>query len=96
MASFGKFIKFYVSRSESSAADSTSGRPNAFAVLMYSSHQQSTRRTLGVGNVKNKKDELHNAIITFFEKEELYWNPSEVERGVAGLLFRCFAMFFGT
>ena len=86
MASFGKFIKFYVSRSESSAADSTSGRPNAFAVLMHSSRQQSTHRTLPsrVGNVKNKNDELYNAIITFFEKEELYWNPSEVERGVAG------------
>ena len=85
MACFGKFVKFYVSKSDSSTADSTSGRPNAFAILMHSSCQQSTRRTLPsrVGNVKNKKDELHNAIITFLEKEELCWNPSEVERGVA-------------
>lgn len=86
MSSFGKFVKFYVKKNDSINTDSTSGRPDAFAILMYSSRQQSARQTIPsrVPNVKNKKDELYNAIITFLENEELNWSPAEVERGVAG------------
>ena len=88
LINFGKFVKFYVKKNESTtatAADSTSGQRDAFAILMRSSREQSARKTLPSRvTVRNKKDELYNAIITFFEKEELKWNASEVERGTAG------------
>ena len=80
------FVKFYVKKNHSSTADSTSRQPDAFSIFMHSSRQQSVCKTLPtrVANVKNKKDELYNAIITFFEKEEINWSPSEVESGIAG------------
>ena len=34
--------------------------------------------------VSNKNDELHNAIITFFEQKKLKWSSSEVETGTDG------------
>ena len=86
VASFGRFVKFYVKKNESTTVPgSTNGRPDAFAILMCSSREQFARKTLPSRvTVRNKKDELHNAIITFFEKEELKWNASEVEGGTAG------------
>lgn len=52
---------------------------------MCSSRDQFARKTLPSRvAVRNKKDELYNAIITFFEKEELKWKASEVEGGTAG------------
>ena len=70
--------------------DSTSGQQDAFAILMHWSREQSAHKTLPSRvTVRNKKDELYNAIITFVE--ELKWNASEVERGTAGntvLVFR--------
>ena len=63
---------------------STNGRPDALAILMCLSREQFARKTLPSRvTVRNKKDELYNAIITF-EKEELKWNASEVEEGTAG------------
>lgn len=78
MASFGKFVKFYVK--ENVAPDFISGRPDAFAILMRSSCEQSACKTLPSRATVNK-DELFNAIITLFEKVELKWNPLKVERG---------------
>lgn len=85
MSSFGKFVKFYVKKVDSVPDAPTGERRDAFAILMCSSRQQNARRTLSskVTNVRNKKDELYNAIVTFLEKEELSWSPSEVHQGVA-------------
>ena len=85
MSSFGKFVKFYVKKVDSVPDAPTGERQDAFAILMCSSRQQNARQTLPskVTNVRNKKDELYNAIVTFLEKEELSWSPSEVHQGVA-------------
>ena len=66
VAPFGRIEKFYVKKNESTTVlGSTNGRPDVFAILMGSSREQLARKTLPSRvTVRNKKDELHNAIIT--------------------------------
>lgn len=64
-------MKFYVKKVDSLPDAPTGERRDAFAILMCSSCQQNVRQTLPsrVTNARNKKDELYNAIVMFFEKE---------------------------
>ena len=70
VASFGKFIKFYV-RKDSSQSPHSVGQPNAFQILMASQARRSTQTLPSyVAEPRNKKEELHNAIIAFFLSEK--------------------------
>ena len=87
VASFGKFVKFYVSEnsaSQSGLPSATGEQPNVFRILMASQAHKSTQ-TLPpcVVEQRNKKDELYNAVIGFFQAENLRWTSSEVDIGIA-------------
>ena len=74
---FGKYVRFYVKKDDepSSVSSPPVQLPNAFTILMA---HRSPSRTLPprIAPARNKKDELHNAIIDWLEKEELAWSPS--------------------
>ena len=77
VASFGKYIKVYVHKDSASQCPPSVEQPNAFQILMSSQARRSTQ-TLPpcVAKPRNKKEELHNAIIGFFQAENLAWTPS--------------------
>ena len=84
VTSFGRYIKFYVHKESASQCPPSVERPNAFQILMSSQARKSTQTLPScVAEPRNKKEELHNAIIGFFQAENLAWTPSEVDVGVA-------------
>lgn len=83
--SFGKFVKFYVKKTHGSESQPTELRPNAFQMLMSSQARinSSARYPPSVSNPRNKKDELNNAVIAFFKRENATFTSSEVKHGIA-------------
>ena len=83
-ASFGHTLKYYV-KMEDEVARRPTAAVNAFSVLMSSQRQISNQAGFlaPIENPRNKKEELRNAVLKFFEQEHLCWTPSEVANGVA-------------
>ena len=96
ISSFGKYVWFYVKKDDepSSVSSSPVQLPNAFTILMA---HRSPSRTLPprIAPARNKKDELHNAILDWLEKEELAWSPS-IECKTGSNTCVHFVMYYGT
>ena len=76
--SFGKYVKFYVKK-VSASPDPSRRLPNAFQILMASQARRMSQTLPSmITEPRNKKEELHNAIIQFCEKDNLCWTPSEL------------------
>ena len=89
-SSFGNTLKYYIKLE----APHRPVAANAFTVLMSAQQQISTQRFLTpIENPRNKKEELNNVVLNFFEQEHLSWTPSEIANGVAAntlkTLLRC-------
>ena len=79
-SSFGNTLKYYIKLE----APHRPVAANAFTVLMSAQQQISTQRFLTpIENPRNKKEELNNVVLNFFEQEHLSWTPSEIANGVA-------------
>ena len=83
LSSFGKYVRFYVKKDDepSSVSSSPVQLPNVFTILMA---HRSPSQTLPprIAPARNKKDELHNAILDWLEKQAM-------ERVLDGLSFSC-------
>lgn len=79
VTSFGKHIKFYVEKQ----CGSSNPPVDAFSIMM--SAQRAMCRMLPplISQPRNKKDDLHNAVIHFLENDRLTWTSSEVDCGLA-------------
>ena len=74
-SSFGNTLKYYIKLE----APHRPVAANAFTVLMSAQQQISTQRFLTpIENPRNKKEELNNVVLNFFEQEHLSWTPSEI------------------
>ena len=57
---------------------------NAFTVMISSQHQICLQQYPSrIDNPRNKKDELHNAVLMSVKQEKMCWTTSEVSHGVA-------------
>lgn len=81
VASFGKYIKFYVNKEASLPPPPPL---NAFSIMMSAQRQMCRTLPPLIPQPRNKKEELHNAIIQLLEKDGLAYTSSEVDCGVAG------------
>ena len=78
VTSFGKHIKFYVKKQ----LGSSNPPVNAFSIMMSAQRQMLPPL---ISQPRNKKDDLHNAVIQFLEKDSLTWTSSEVDCGLASM-----------
>ena len=82
VTSFGKHIKFYVKK-QLGSSNPPPPAVNAFSIMMSSQRQMCRMLPPLISQPRNKKDELHNAVIQFLEKDSLTWTSSEVDCDLA-------------
>ena len=56
--------------------------------MMSAQRQMCRTLPLLISQPRNKKDELHNAVIQFLEKDSLTWTSSEVDCGLANMTMK--------